>query len=165
MTVDSGNAQQVLSGWRDLRIGHAASDAAEPPVTLAKLLSPAKIRLISEASFLRLRGADPATTDGWFAAPFEAWQPVAAERQHATVTIDLQRRPDGNGHPTLLTLAWYKSGRIEFLQQTVVNPGDQEQIELSAALPESGGWVGLLARAADPTAEPNIRARPPAWRW
>ncbi len=165
MTVAPENAQRVLCGWRDLRIGHAASDATAPPVTLAPLLASPEAGFTSFPSVLRIREADPATIDGWFAAPFETWQPVAAERQHATVTIDLQRRPDGTGHPTLLTLAWYKAGRIEFLQQAVVNPGDQEQLELSAALPEAGGWVGLLARAADPTAEPNIRARPPTWRW
>jgi hypothetical protein len=165
ITVPSDQAHQVLGGWRDIRIGHATDTAAGPPALLRALLSADGAgHHPTAAPVLRLAGLEAAADDGWVAAPFEVWQPVSPDRRDAAVAVEVQRRPDGAGHPTLLTLAWYKAGRVEFLRQEVANPAETTRIELSAGLPEAGGWVGLLARAADPAAEPNVRARPPEWR-
>lgn len=165
LSVAPADAHRVLGGWRDLRIGHAGPAETAPPAFLVQLAAVPEQTDTGNHALLRHANPDGADVDGWSAAPFESWQRVTAGAQQASVAVEIQRRPDGNGHPTLLTLAWYKSGRIEFLQQTIVNPGTSETIELSAGLPESGGWVGLVARAADPTALPNIRIRPPQWRF
>ncbi len=165
LSVAPGDALRVLAGWRDLRIGHAGPAEGAPPPMLPQFATGSAPPLLSSSAepFVRVPESDPANVDGWYAAPFEVWQPVATGWQRASVSVEIQRRPDGSGHPTLLTLAWYKAGRIEFLQQTIVNPTATERVELSASLPESGGWLGLLALAADPTASPNIRIRPPQW--
>jgi len=164
-SVADGLASGVVAGWRDVRIGHAGPAEGRPPAVLQPFatIDASPTLETPAAPFVRLAKSDPAQVDGWYAAPFEVWQPVASDWQQAAVTVEIQRRPDGRGHPTLLTLAWYKAGRIEFLQQTVVNPTSSETITLSAGLPESGGWLGLIALAADPTASPNIRIRPPQW--
>ncbi len=162
--VPAPHAHQVLGGWRDVRIGHASNHDAGPPALLRALLAAPAPDEPAGSVTMRQRAADPASSEGWVAAPFEAWQPVSPDRREAAVAVEVQRRPDGAGHPTLLTLAWYKAGRIEFLRQEIANPTETTRIELAAGLPEAGGWVGLLARAADPSAEPNVRARPPEWR-
>ncbi len=162
--TDTDGTSHVLGGWRDLRIGHAGDAPAPPPAIVAGLSAMDPTAAISGPVIRLPAGVAPAD-GGWHPAPFEFWQPVAAGRHAVTVSLDLQRRPDRSGHPTLLTLAWYKAGRIEFLRQTIVHPEDRDTLELSAGLPESGGWVGVLGLAADPTLDAGIRARLPDWRW
>jgi hypothetical protein len=127
--TDATSAAQVIGGWRDLRIGHAGHAPPPPPPLVGGLSALDATKAVGE-SLVRLPDNAAPVEGGWHPAPFEFWQPVADGRQSVTVAMELQRRPDRGGHPTLLTLAWYKAGRIEFLRQTIAHPEDRETVEL-----------------------------------
>lgn len=164
IVAEAGKETHVVGGWRDVRIGHAGQSSAQPPpLTIPGLARvPPLVAAVSPAVLAAVPN-DSASIDGWHAAPFEIWHRLAEGVGHAGVSIELERRPDRSGHPTLLTLAWYKAGRIEFIQQEISNPDLAETVKLSGNVPESGGWLGIMAVAADPVQAPNVRVRTVEW--
>ncbi|MFT3830550.1 MAG: hypothetical protein QM691_12685 [Opitutaceae bacterium] len=158
------DAGRLFAGWRDLWITQAGPDEPQPPPAAVDGCEDEHEEELAATTFLRharCRGDRP--EGAWQPAPFEAWRECGAEPTPWTVRVSAKRRHDLDGSPTMIVLVWYKGGRIEILREAMVNPADEQTVELQGWMPEAGGWMGVFARAADVQQPPNCRVKIESW--
>lgn len=150
--ITTDDARSITAGWRGVRILDAAdvADDPVPPGLAIKAAAKALARADGTTVWMRVAGGrTPASADEPLAVPFEAWTrgPEVSSPWRATVTLSPGDQPDAVA--PVVMLLWYKSGRLELLDQFVppVSDGD---FEVRGRMPERGGWVGIVLRPVSP---------------
>lgn len=135
---------RVVAGWRELRITNSnAADLAPPAPYQAGLAGElaAKPSDWRGAFWYEKPGDLP---DDWHALPAEHWRSAPATPRQVTVRVEL--RPGSPGGSANVILVWYRAGRLEYLAERGLAPGQPQEMVLQGGTPEPGGWLGVLAR-------------------
>jgi hypothetical protein len=158
------DATRLFAGWRDLWVQQAGPSEPQPPPAAVDGCEDDNDEMMEATTFVRhVRRDHSAQKGGWQPTPCEAWRECGIESKPWKVHVSAKRRRDANGSPTIIVLVWYKGGRIEVLRELMVNPDDEQTVELDGWMPEPGGWMGVFARAADVLQPPNCRIRIDSW--
>ena len=151
--VEGPAASDVRSGWREVRITHAGEvDLTTPPPGL-KQAGAAQQGALSDGQLSWRRWMDGAdagdeAVGALTAHPFEIWSAGPAEGGEWVATIEIEPVPDSNGVVPILMLMWFKSGRLELVQQ-LAPPIPQGTFVVKGRSPEPGGWIGIAVRPVE----------------
>jgi hypothetical protein len=161
--IDSPANSTVRAGWRDLWVRQIGTAQTRPPPAAVDGYADdfAEINTVPFVRHASIKDTPP--EGGWIPSPLEAWRDCGTTCSPWKVRIAARRRHDVSGSPTLLSLVWYKGGRIEILREKMISPEVEETVELEGWMPEPGGWMGVFARAADIAQPPNCFVRIESW--
>jgi hypothetical protein len=163
VTVADQDTPGIAAGWRDLWILETGDNSPVPPPAAVDGGEDNDEEIDEPTTFMRAARVSNTPRDGWKSAPFEAWRECTTASTPWKVRISAKRRHDIDGSPTIIALVWYKAGRIEILREQMVNPDNEETVNIDGWMPEPGGWMGVFARAADIKQPPNCRVRIESW--
>lgn len=138
----------IFGGWRQLRITHSNEQDRSPPpafsVELHRIETTAGEGETEELWYAPV-ASDP-VAEGGVHIPAEYWRRAEPRLGVVRVTVALQRTAAQSGEPVKVTLAWYRSGRFEIMTERLIDPSTTSEVTLEGAVPEPGGWVGVLTR-------------------
>jgi hypothetical protein len=148
ISAEGKSANEVVTGWRGVRIHEVGEVPTEDVPPGLNILHPAKPHPRPDGSTLWFRASSaPDTSNDTLVshAPFEAWLVGPRHSSAWRVTMHLEPQPESNGVPPVVMALWYKSGRLEILDQ-FVPPLNKGEFVVNGRMPEGGGWLGLVVR-------------------
>jgi hypothetical protein len=147
-SIPLGTEGLVFGGWRQLRITHSNEQDRSPPPAFSSGLHRIGTAPGAEEPDELWYGPDvaDAVAKAGVRIPSENWRRAEQRLGMVRVTVALQRTVAWTGDPVSVTLAWYRAGRFEIMAERLVDPSNMTDVMLEGAVPEPGGWVGVLTR-------------------
>jgi hypothetical protein len=155
------NRSGAFAGYREMEITHAAESTGGAPHLRPAVLADTPLTAELAASLfgpigwrphrLVVRGGRPGDAGLELSAGGEVW--LQSDQMTGEVWGRVVR-PAGSG-PTQVRVVWYKSGRLQRLQEGWVHPG--QVFEFHAWTAEPGGWIGLLLDQTEETGSAQVR--------
>lgn len=148
--VGENSAEQVLAGWREVRITEAGEAESTPALPFNRKLE-LRANLSTGPGPNQLwfgRGSARQSANGWSLVPAEFWRKQASSSSRLEVTFEFEANPSAPADPVVVGLVWYRAGRIELMTEQSFDLRNVGRTTLRAWLPEPNGWVGLIARPA-----------------
>jgi hypothetical protein len=164
--VSGDDSESVTAGWRDMRILHAGDTQQDPVPPGINLDEPAVEFKTAAGRSVWLRVMNepkPESLETAWDIPFETWTTglVAPGSWQATLSIQPESKTPG-AQPIIMVL-WYKSGRLEIVDQLAA-PVSQGEFTVTGRSPESGGWLGIVVRPIEQSASAlNAKLRVVRW--
>lgn len=160
--AEGESASSIATGWREIRILHVGESADKSPPPGLNITAPVHQMIAPDGSIYWLRVKNDQFEQNSYATAFEVWKKGAESSENWQATLSIEPQTEFPGATPVVMLIWCKSSRLEILQQAVP-PITSGTFTVGAAMPEPGGWLGVVVRPIEQGKPLNARLRLERW--
>lgn len=160
--VEEGASSSIATGWRNVRILHVGDTSDDVPPPGLNIHAPAHKIIAPDGVVSWLRVKNDQFQDHAYTTAFEVWKQGSETGGNWQATLNIEPHSESPGATPVIMLIWCKSSRLEILQQAVP-PTESGTFTVGAAMPEPGGWVGVVVRPIEQGKPLNSKIRLLRW--